>query len=48
MFCKKSYIYLRLSSLAAALAEETTEETQVTFVCEGGIGVSRDACFEPT
>jgi hypothetical protein len=46
--CKKYYIYLRLSSLAAALAEETAEETQVTFVREGGIGVSHDGCFEPT
>ena len=48
MFCKKSYIYLRLSSLATALPEETAEETKVTFVREGGVGVSRDARFEPT
>ena len=48
MFGKKSYIYLRLSSLAAALAEETAKETEVTFVREGSVGVSGDGCFEPT
>ena len=48
MFRKKCRIYLRLSSLATALAEETAKETKVTFVREGGIGVSGDGCFKPT
>ena len=47
MFGKKARIYLRLSSLAAALAKEPTEEAELTLVCERGVGVSGDGCFQP-
>ena len=41
-------IYLRLSSLAAALAEETTEETEPALVSKGRVGVSKGQVLEPT
>ena len=45
------HIYLRVSSLAAALmrsgAIETAEEAEVTLVCKGGVGVSGDDCSQP-
>jgi hypothetical protein len=48
MFCKNAGIYLRLSGLAAALAHKTAEETEVTLVSEGGVGITGDDCFQPT
>lgn len=45
MFRKNRQIYLRLSSLAPTLAEETAEEAKLTLMSEGCIGVSGDACL---
>ena len=47
MICKKSWIYLRLSELAAALADKTAEETKVTLVSEGGVSISGRARRQP-
>ena len=47
MLGKKDRICLCLSTLAAALADKAPEEAEVTFVCEGGIYVADDDCFEP-
>jgi len=47
MFRNDGRIYLRVSSLAATLAEETAEEAELTLMSEGGIGVSGDGCLEP-